>query len=233
MAKELKRLITREWKKEFSGVHDLVLVDASKLKGPQTWAFRGKLAASKLRMRVLQNRVARIAFRESGLQAAEGLLRGPTAVVYGGDGAADISRALAAWNRQNPPVAIKGGLIEGNPGTPKDVESWAKLPSRPELLSQVLGVLIAPATEIASAFEAALSQFANLAAAHVEKMEKIEKETPAPTPPAPEAAPPAGGAAPEAKEAPAGGAAPEAKEAPAGGAAPGAKEAPAGEAKPG
>ena len=134
MAKELKRLITGEWKKEFTGVRDLVLVDASRLKGPETWALRGKLAGSKMHVLVLQNRLAKIALRESGLGAAAHLLLGPTAVVWGGDGAADISRVLAAWNRKGPAVAIKGGMIDGAPGTTADVKAWAGLPTRLELL---------------------------------------------------------------------------------------------------
>ncbi|MCU0722243.1 MAG: 50S ribosomal protein L10 [Planctomycetes bacterium] len=190
MAKELKRLLTTQWKKEFAGVRDLVVLDASRLTGPEAWALRGKLAAAKVRMRVLRNRIAKVALRESGLQAAEPFLEGPSAVVWGGDGAADISRIIDAWNRKGPAVKVRGGLIEGNPGTPADVASWAKLPSRPELLSQILSAFLAPATGVAGAFHASLAQIPGLVAAHVEK---LEKETPPAEakPPAPEAAPPA------------------------------------------
>jgi large subunit ribosomal protein L10 len=206
MAKELKRLITGEWKKEFTGVRDLVLVDASRLKGPETWALRGKLSDAKMHVLVLQNRLAKLAMGDSGLGAATDLLRGPTAVVWGGDGAADISRALAAWNKKGPKVAIKGGLIDGAPGTPADVNAWAGLPSRDELLSLILSDILAPATGVAGAFHASLSLVANLVAAHVEKMEKQEKEAPkdeAKAPDAPAAAPAAPAAPAAAPAAPA------------------------------
>ncbi len=172
MPSELKRLLTREMAREIEGLDDLLLVDASKLPARENGDLRGKMEASGMQMLVVKNHLLSLAARTADLPSLDALLEGPVAVVKGGEGAADIARLIAEWNRSHTAVQIKGGLIEGRVGNAEEADSWASLPSRNDLLAQLLGDILSPASGLAAAFHATQAQFAGLVAAHIDSLKE-------------------------------------------------------------
>jgi large subunit ribosomal protein L10 len=172
MPNEIKRLLTAEIARDLEGVQDMLLVDASRLTAVKSGELRGKLEEMGIRLRVVRNSLAVYALREAGLPPMDEVLQGATAILVGSEGAGRMSKALVEWNKKEIPVEVKGGLLEGKVGNKEDVLAWASLPTRPELLCAILTGILAPAAGVGGAFQATLAQFANLVAAHIEKMEK-------------------------------------------------------------
>jgi large subunit ribosomal protein L10 len=172
MPSDLKLYLKNEISRDISDLRDMLFIDASRLPAQKAGELRGRLEEAGITMKVIRNRLARRAFEEAGLAVPEQAFMGPTAVVFGGESASAISRVLTEWNKKEAKVDLKGGLLEGAAGNAEEAVAWAGLPSRTELLASILGGILAPASGLGGAFAATIGQFANLLAAHIEKMEK-------------------------------------------------------------
>ena len=130
MSKVLRRKMVDELAEKLQGQNNLVLVDAKGLTGNQTVELRKALREDKSKFRLVKNSVALHTFKKLGVTGFDGSLTGMSGVVYGPDPLA-IAKKLVAYREKHHKAAVKAALIEG----------LSKLPGRPELLSQVLGVL--------------------------------------------------------------------------------------------
>jgi large subunit ribosomal protein L10 len=200
--------------------------------------LRTRLAASGAEVHVVKNSFLRRAISDSGLPDVADKLTGQTAVVTGEKDAAPIAKILKTFSAEFKIAALKIGIIDKAILSTSEVEALAELPSREVLLSQLLGLLMSPATKLVRVLNEPGSAFARLLNA---KASKMPAEVPATAAPAGEAAveaPPAAPPAEEKKEEPKAEApSAEAAPAPAGEeskseAAPAAEAAPAPEAKP-
>lgn len=173
MAKELKTIICRDIESRFQDMEGCVLVDYRGLNAEQTQDLRATLREGGVSMSVIRNRLARRVFAEQGLdQQFQDLLRGPTAVLLGEDGALSASRSLVQWSQKNKDlVQIKGGLFQGKALSVDDVERLARIPDRETLQSQLRSIFLSPASFIASATRNLLSHFASATKAHRETLE--------------------------------------------------------------
>ncbi|MEP6603147.1 MAG: 50S ribosomal protein L10 [Spartobacteria bacterium] len=177
--------------------------------------LRTRLAASGAEVHVVKNSFLRRAISDSGLPDVAEQLTGQTAVVTGEKDAAPIAKILKTFAAEFKIAALKIGIIDKAILSTKEVEALAELPSREVLLSQLLGLLLMPATKLVRVLNEPGSAFARLLNAKASKMPaepepKVEPPTPAPTEaaapvaaevqeaPKPEAAPEIA-AAPEAK----------------------------------
>jgi large subunit ribosomal protein L10 len=140
MSKVLRRKMVDELAEKLKGQANLVLVDAKGLTGNQTVELRKALREDKNKLRLVKNSVALHTFKKLGVQGFDASLTGMSAVVFGPDPLA-IAKKLTAYREKHQKAAVKAAVIEGKPMPPASIEELSKLPGRPELLSQVLGVL--------------------------------------------------------------------------------------------
>ena len=140
MSKVLRRKMVDELAEKLQGQANLVLLDAKGLTGIQTTELRKSLREDKLKLRLVKNSVALHTFKKLGITGFEGQLNGMSALVYGGDPLA-MAKRLIAYKEKHNKGAVKAAYIEGKSMSPSSIEALSKLPGRPELLSQVLGVL--------------------------------------------------------------------------------------------
>jgi large subunit ribosomal protein L10 len=175
MAKELKRIVLREFERRFGDMDGCVLIDYRGLDSAQTVDLRSTLRESGVFMRVVQNRLARRAFSARGdvPPEFEALFKGPTALVFGEDGALSASKLLVRWQKKNQGLApIKGGLFQGRVLSVEDVGRLSEIPDRPTLQGQLAGLFGAPAQALASPISALLSHFAGAARARQADLEQ-------------------------------------------------------------
>ncbi len=92
---------------------------------------------------VVKNTLLRIALRDLDLPAPEKLLEGPTAITFGKD-LTKVAKKLVDYSKDAGLPQVKGALLGTRLLKPEEVETLAKLPSREELLGQLLGNLQAP-----------------------------------------------------------------------------------------
>ena len=120
---------------------------------------------------VVKNTLTKRAADEVGFPVPTELLNGPTAIAFIGGDPVEAAKGLRDFQRANPLLVIKGGVLEGKQLTADEVRQLADLESREVLLARMAGALLASLSRAAGLFQAPLSQVARLAAALQEKQE--------------------------------------------------------------
>jgi large subunit ribosomal protein L10 len=110
--------------------------------------------------KVYKNTLVRFAARNHGIEGADELLTGPTAIAFVNGDAAAVAKALRDFARTNPLLVIKGGVLGTKVLDAKQVEALAELPSRDVMLAQIAGAFQAPLTKMAGLLQALPRNFA-------------------------------------------------------------------------
>lgn len=132
-------------------------------------ALRRRLRDHHAEIHVIKNTLARRAFTQVGLEPPEDLLHGPTALTILRDDLSGPAKDLLAVADDTGLLVIKGGLLSGRPIDARSVKSLSTLPTRAELLAQLLGVVKAPQRQLATVLNAPLVDFVGVLKAYSEK----------------------------------------------------------------
>ncbi len=125
--------------------------------------LRRKLRPKGVDYQVVKNSLFARAADKAGRSEMRSLLSGPTAVAVASDGdtsvdEVEIARSLVDEMRTFKSLKIVGALLGTRIFGPEDVQSLARLPSRPELQATFVGTLQAPLASVVGAITAAQSQ---------------------------------------------------------------------------
>jgi large subunit ribosomal protein L10 len=175
----------------------LLVTDYQRMKVDQFGELRSRLAPAGAEVRVVKNSFLKRAMADSGMPDVGDKLTGQTAIVMGENDVAPVAKILKLFAAEFKIATLKIGVVDKAVLSTSDVEALAELPSREILLSKLLGLLLAPATQLVRVLNEPASAFARLLKAKGEQGEAAAAEAPAPapTPTAPEKETPA----PEAK----------------------------------
>ena len=172
MKKEDKERVVAELTERLRTSDTLIVADYRGLTMTQIDDLRGKLLEHGARFAVVKNTLTRRAAEAAGADALLALLEGPTAIAFlesDGDPVA-AAKALSDAARDTRVLAVRGGLLEGRPMEPSEVESLAKLPPLDVLRGQVLGAVTAPLMTIVGLFTAPLQDLYGLLDARIEQL---------------------------------------------------------------
>ncbi|HKD31970.1 MAG TPA: 50S ribosomal protein L10 [Gaiellaceae bacterium] len=173
MKKEDKERVVADLTERLKGSETLLVADYRGLTMPQIDELRTKLLEHGARFAVVKNTLTRRAAEAAGTDALLALLDGPTAIAFlesDGDPVA-VAKALVDAARETRVLALRGGMLEGRPVEPEEIESLAKLPPADVLRAQVLGAITAPLTSILALFTAPLQDLYGLIDARIEQLE--------------------------------------------------------------
>lgn len=137
-----------ELKERFSGVQTAVLTEYRGLTVRQLSDLRKQLKGAAAEYKVVKNRLARIAIKDSPLDGLGKHLTGPTGVAYTRKDPVPVAKALQAFVRNNPALTIKVGIVEGKVLEPAALKSLADLPSKDALRAQIVGAVQGPMGKI-------------------------------------------------------------------------------------
>ena len=182
MKKEDKERLVAELTERLRTTETLLVADYRGLTMPQIDDLRTKLLEHGARFSVVKNTLTRRAAELAGADALLALLDGPTAIAFlesGGDPVA-VAKALVDAARDTRVLDVRGGMLEGRPVEPSEIESLAKLPPVDILRSQVLGAVTAPLTAIVGLFTAPLQDLYGLIDARIEQLQE-QGDTSGPT----------------------------------------------------
>lgn len=179
MAKLLKNIIVQNYVGRLTRLDGCVVIDYRGLDSEQTFDLRRSLRELGVRMSVIQNRLAKRALASCGVpEAFLDLLRGPTALLYGEDGAVSASKVITRWHKKNRgAAAVRGGLLRGKVLSPGEVGKLAELPDLATLRGRIAALLLSPAQGLATAANSLVSHFAAAAKARKEALEPQAKES--------------------------------------------------------
>ena len=172
MKKEDKERLVAELTERLRTTETLLVADYRGLTMPQIDDLRTKLLEHGARFAVVKNTLTRRAAELAGADTLLALLEGPTAIAFlesDGDPVA-VAKALVDTARETRVLDVRGGMLEGRPVEPGEIESLAKLPPLDILRSQVLGTVTAPLTGIVALFTAPLQDLYGLLDARIEQL---------------------------------------------------------------
>jgi large subunit ribosomal protein L10 len=116
--------------------------------------LRQSLKEKEAEIQVVKNTLFKIAAGDDAEQFPEEFSSGPIAVTYIYGSEPDAAKALVEFRKKNDKLVIKGGFVNGAVLSDSQIEDLSKLPTRDELLSQIIGLVVAPITELAATVEA-------------------------------------------------------------------------------
>jgi large subunit ribosomal protein L10 len=156
MPTEAKRETVAELRAELAQARTMIVSEYRGLKVKEIAEIRRALRKQDVTYRVVKNRLLRIAADDSVGAALGPLLKGPTAIAFGTDGARTAKAVIDATRPYARIVRITGGVLGDRAIGADDVTRLAALPSREVLLARLAGGLQAPMSTLASLFAAPL-----------------------------------------------------------------------------
>ncbi len=150
MAKiEIKKPVVEEISASIKDAQSVVLVDYRGLTVEQDTKLRKELREAGVTYKVYKNTMMNFAFKGTDFEALVPYLEGPSAIAVSTTDATAPARILCKFAKEADKLEIKGGMVEGMAYDAKGIADIAKIPSRDELISKLLGSLQSPITNFA------------------------------------------------------------------------------------
>lgn len=114
---------------------------------------------------VAKNTLTKLAAKDAGIELADDLLTGPTAIAFIQGDVVEAAKGLRDFAKANTTLVIKGGFLDGKSLDADEIKKLADLESREVLLAKLAGAMKGSLQNAVSLFNAPLAQTARLVAA--------------------------------------------------------------------
>lgn len=174
MQKVDKERVIDELTERLRSADALLVADYRGLTNSQLAGLRVELLKHGAKLTVVKNTLTRRAAEAAGSDALLALLEGPTAIAFveaEGNPVA-VAKALSDAARETKILTLRGGVLSGNPITGDEIERLAKLPPLEVLQAQLVGVIVAPLTQLAAVLNAPLQNLIGLIDARITQLEE-------------------------------------------------------------
>jgi large subunit ribosomal protein L10 len=179
MSKFVKELVTRDFKARLDGVADAVAVSTVGMDAVTTGVLRTELAKKGIQMLVVKNSLARRATVGTGLANLFQEAKGQIAVCWGSTDFVALVKEVVQLDKNTDKFSkfkAEGGVLDGEALDPAKLEEVSKWPSREEQISELLGQILGPGSQLAAAI---LGPGATLAS-QVKQKGEGEEDVPSP-----------------------------------------------------
>lgn len=159
-------------KNKFAKAPLMILADYKGLKVEQFNRLRRKLEEKDSSVKVVKNRLAKIAIQGTEWAQLSDHFKGTTSVTTAGSDPVGPAKVFTEFAKDNEVVKFKAGFMAGKVLSIREIEALAKLPSREELIAKMLGSMMAPARNLVNVLAQIPRQVVNVLAAVRDKKEK-------------------------------------------------------------
>lgn len=163
----------------FSRAQVALCADYTGITVAEVTALRKELRKIGSVARVVKNTLARRSVQAAvkGAEKAElekflAILDGPSFVVVSFDDPIAPAKVIAGFMKQYKKLNVKGGWFEGAFLDPAAVENLSQMPGRDEVLSKLLALIMAPATQLARLIQEPGARLARVIEAHRKNLEQ-------------------------------------------------------------
>ena len=172
MQKAEKAELIDELHQEFGRSPHAILVDFRGLSVPAVTEFRRKVRQAGSRYRVVKNRLALRALKDTPLEGLGPKFENTTGVAYTGSDPVALAKVLVDFAKEHPQLVVKAGVVSGSQMLDAEgVKALSTMPSLPEVRARLLGLLQAPAARLVRLLSVPGGQVARVLKAHAEKEE--------------------------------------------------------------
>lgn len=165
-----KEAVVGELGNIFSDSGVVVIAQYAGLSVAEMTDFRNRMREAGGGVRVAKNRLARIALEGKPCEGMGKFLQGQNVLAYSEDPVA-AAKVVEDYAKSNQKLVVVGGAMGGDILDPQGVKAVAAMPSREELIATVVGMIGAPASNLASAIGAPAANIAGCLATIAEQDE--------------------------------------------------------------
>jgi large subunit ribosomal protein L10 len=174
ISRQRKEELTAQYVELINESRAVFLTEYTGLTVKQLEALREEVRKSGGAIHVTKNTLLINALRETGRPIPEDLLVGQIATGFALTEAPSLAKTLVDYAKKEDKLTLRGGILGAELLTPAQVQSLASLPSLDELRGQIIGLISAPARNIAGTIASGVRQIVNVLDAYAKKEEAAE-----------------------------------------------------------
>jgi large subunit ribosomal protein L10 len=130
--------------------------------------LRGRLREQGASLKVVKNRLVQKAMEGRAGEAGDALFKGPVAIAYAPD-PVSAAKVVTQYAKDNDKFTVVGAVMGATVLDEKGVGALATLPSLDQIRGQLIGLINAPATRVATVVQAPAAQLARVLRAYADK----------------------------------------------------------------
>lgn len=123
--------------------------------------LRSRFFEADVEYSVEKNTLLKIAADENDIQGLDEILNGPTAIAISYDEPTSPAKVIKAFTKEHDKPEVKGILFEGDFLDGSEFKRLADMPSKSELLSQLVAMLQSPLVKLANTLNAPMTNMVN------------------------------------------------------------------------
>ena len=159
---ENKKTLVKEITETFNAAKVIIVTDYKGLDVATLNDLRNQLRENDIEYRVVKNTLLKRAAKGNDLDLITDCLKGPSAVACSFDDPVAPAKVLTAFAKENEKLEIKAGVMEGRVLDLDAIKALSNLPSRDQLLGQLLSVMNGVPTAFVRVLNGVPQQFLNL-----------------------------------------------------------------------
>lgn len=168
MDRTQKGVVVEELKNVFAENQVVVFAHYAGLTVAELTNLRIEAAKAGASVKVVKNRLAKLALDNHDAKEAGEKLTGPTAIAFSVDPTV-APKVMAEFAKKNDKLVLTGGFMGATVLDTDAVKALATLPSLDELRGKIVGLLQAPAQKLAAVSQAPAAQLARVFNAYATK----------------------------------------------------------------
>ena len=165
MDRSQKEKAVEDFKNIFNEAEAVIVAQYNGLNSETIDELRAKTRDSNVSFKVTKNRLIKIAFTGGEYENISDLFTGPTAIAYSKDVVA-AAKVTSEFSKGNENLVIIGGALKERVLDLDAIKHLASLPSLPELQAKIIGLISAPARQIATVVAAPATQLITVTKAY-------------------------------------------------------------------
>ena len=150
---EIKNLVAR-----FTEAKSVIFAHNKGLKVSEVTELRRKLRGQGGQLKVVKNRLAKLALKEAGITGIDQFFKGPVTIASSPTDAVAPAKVLVDFAKDHETIVLTGGFLAGEVLDLNRLKALAALPSREVLYAKLMGCLLNPARQLVTVLAAVPKQ---------------------------------------------------------------------------
>ena len=148
MNRDEKKELLNELHELFNNAEVVVISHYKGLTVAEVSELRDNVRKAGAGFRVTKNRITKLALKDTKFESLADLFTGPTAIAFAQD-PVSACKACVEFAKNNEKLIIVGGAMSTGALTLDEINRLATIPSMDELRAKIIGLLQAPAAQLA------------------------------------------------------------------------------------
>ncbi len=148
ISKQRKVEILAQYKEWLERSQGAVLMEYVGLDSKAIEQLRRQVREAGGEFHVVKNTLSKRVFTELELAFSDDVYIGSTGIAFAFDDVPPVAKAITDFAKEHEVVKVKAGILDGQPVSVDEVKALADLPPLPVMRAQLLGTIMAPASQL-------------------------------------------------------------------------------------